>query len=66
MRELGKGPRAHKHLRLSGAKKSRVFFVFPNVHESMFFATSSGWAKVCAEHSVEGEDLFLFKLLGVS
>lgn len=34
MRELGKGPRAQKCLRLSGAEKSRVFFVFPNVLQS--------------------------------
>lgn len=66
MRELGKGPRAHKHLRQSGAEKSRVFLCFPKCtleHVLNPFRLGLG---LCSEHSGEGEAVFPFKLLGVS
>lgn len=63
MRELGKGPRAHKHLRLSGAKKSRVFFVFPKAHYSILSNPFRLGLGLCSEHSGEREAVFPFKLL---
>lgn len=62
MRDPGKSPRAQKHLRLSGAEKGRVFFVFANACMLEHVCQPpSGWAWVSAPSTVGG--LFSFKLL---